>query len=440
MPRVDWRSLRVRLFAWLCGVALAVVGTTWFLHGSLLNELARDFLGDRLRQEAEHTLRRLSQEGSSALSWLETTSESYQLFHHLYALRLDDTITLSDPRWRDKLEPHLEGGMEGLFDVEWQERHLLVYRKTFTVDGQRGVLLIGEDFSQVEKGLATLHWWVASIAGFVLLMLVLLNLIAVNRGLRPLTQLHHQLHELQWGRRARLHLDAPSELDDLVGQLNQFLDDQDRRLKRSRESVANLSHALKTPLAAVTQVLRGSRPIDDRRRHKMLKRLEDIHAQLDAELRRARFAAGAYAGQISVVRRETEQLIDMFATLYPEMHFHLDIELGTAVSVPVERQDFMEMLGIVLDNAGKWATHEVVCRLAMTGTVLHVAVEDDGPGVQMEKLEQLGQRGVRLDEGVPGHGLGLSILRQLVQQYHGDVQFQASTLGGLRVVITLPAV
>ncbi|WP_240455643.1 sensor histidine kinase [Halomonas faecis] len=438
MPRVDWRSLRFRLFTWLCGVAVVVVGVTWLLHGSLLSDLAREFLGERLRQEAEYTLRRLQEEGPSALAWLEATSETYQLFHHLYAVRLNGIVTVSDPLWREQLEPYLSSGGDSLFDVEWRGRQLLVYREVFAFDGQRGVLLIGEDFSQVESGLATLHWWVAGIAGVVLLLLVTLNLIAVSRGLRPLTQLHDQLHELQWGRRDRIQLDAPSELDDLVVQLNQFLDDQDRRLARSRESVANLSHGLKTPLAAVTQVLRGSRPIDDKRRQKMLKRLEDIYAQLESELRRSRFATGAYAGQVTIVRREAEQLIDMFDTLYPETCFQLDADLGMAVSVPVERQDFMEMLGVVLDNAGKWATEEVHCRLAVSGTALSVTVEDDGPGVGADKLEQLGQRGVRLDEGVPGHGLGLSILGELVHACNGSVDFQHSPLGGLKVVTIFP--
>lgn len=437
MPRIDRRSLRVRLFTGLCGVALAVVGVTWLLHGSLLNQLAYDFLGDRLRQEAEHSLQRLGRDGESALQWLESTSETYQIFHHLYALRLNGTVTVSDPLWRIPLEPYLEEDGERLFDVEWQGQRLLVYRETFSLDGQHGVLLIGEDFSQVEAALTTLHWWVAGIAGVVLLLLLLLNLIAVNRGLRPLTQLHDQLHELQWGRRERIQLDAPSELDDLVAQLNQFLDDQDWRLKRSRESVANLSHGLKTPLAAVTQVLRGSRPIDDKRRQKMLKRLEDIHAQLESELRRSRFA-GTHAGQVTLLHREAEQLIDLFSTLHPDTRFALETDLPATAKVRVERQDFMEMLGIVLDNAGKWAAGKARCHLQMTDSVLRIVVEDDGPGVPAAQLGELGKRGMRLDEGVAGHGLGLSILDQLIRQCGGSLEFWPSPLGGLKVVMTLP--
>ncbi|MFC3282322.1 ATP-binding protein [Litchfieldella rifensis] len=436
MFRIDRRSLRFRLLTWLGGVALIVVGITWLLHGILLHDLARDFLGDRLRQEAEHTLQQLRQNGSSVPSSLDATSQASVVFHHLYMLRLNGEITTSNPHWLDRLAPHLEGETDTLVHVEWQDRHLLVYRKAFSFDGRSGVLLIGEDFAQVEAGLATLHWWVGGIAGLLLMLLIVLNLIAVNGGLRPLSRLQRQLDELQSGGRERLRLDAPSELDNLVEQLNRFLDDQDKRLKRSRESVANLSHALKTPLAAVTQVLRGSRPIDDERRFKMLTRLEDMHSQLDAELRRSRIA-GPYTGQRTVIRREAEQLIDMFGALYPDKRFHLEVIPAAEVSVGIERQDFTEMLGNVLDNAGKWAKREVHCRLELA-TVLTVTVEDDGPGVPAEDVARLGQRGIRLDEGRPGHGLGLSILRQLVDQYAGSLRFHTAASGGLRVVITLP--
>ncbi|WP_192034655.1 ATP-binding protein [Halomonas sp. YLGW01] len=434
---VDRRSLRFRLFLWLGGVAFIAVAITWLLHGILLRELARDFLGDRLRQEAHYTLQRLHQEQSQVKPWLDSASLTSQMFHHLYVLRLDDTVSTSHPGWLSTLAPYLEGVDDTLLEVRRQERHLLLYREVFTLeDGTSGTLLIGEDFAEVEAGLTTLHWWVGGIAGLVLLLLITLNLVAVNAGLSPLARLQRQLDELREGYRERLRLDTPSELDGLVGQLNRFMDEQEKRLQRSRVAVANLSHALKTPLAAVTQVLRGSRPIDGERRLKLLARLEDMQAQLDAELRSSRIA-GPYAGQLTCIRQEAERLIEMFATLHPDKRFHLDGPQDDRATVSVERQDFTEMLGIVLDNAGKWAQRDVHCRLSVT-TTLKLVIEDDGPGVARADLAQLGRRGLRLDEGRPGHGLGLSILRQLVEQYGGHVTFAAAVAGGLAVTIVLP--
>ena len=312
----------------------------------------------------------------------------------------------------------------------------MVYRRSFTLEEDRGVLLVGEDFSQVEAGLHELHWWVAAIAAVLLLLLVMLNILAVNRGLIPLSRLRDQLGELRTGDRDRLSLEVPSELDSLVIQLNRFMDEIDSRLQRSRDSVANLSHALKTPLAAVTQVLQGARPIDDVRRKKLVQRLEEIHAQLDAELRRSRIA-GPNAGRMSDLRRDCTRLIDMFRGLYPNIDFTMRLPEEIEKRVPIESQDFSEMLGIVLDNAGKWASSRVDCRIVIDDG-LRITVEDDGPGIAADDLPRLGQRGRRLDERHPGYGLGLSILGQLMTRYTGEVSYRVSALGGLCVEMEVP--
>nr|WP_298379442.1 ATP-binding protein [uncultured Halomonas sp.] len=432
----DRRSLRFNLLTRLGLVALVIVGVTWFLHGILLRDLAWEFLGDRLRQEARYTLDRVERLEGAPGQWLETDSPTREVFHHLYVLRVGDRTYSSHPDWLAPLDSYLDGADDRLFEVQWQGRQLLVYRDSFELNGTPGVLLVGEDFAQVEDGLGALHWWVGGIAGLVLVLLILMNLLAVNRSLRPLARLQHQLTEFQTGQRERLDLDCPSELDDLIIQLNHFMDELQRRLQRSREAVANLSHTLQTPLAAVTQVLRGRRSIDDRRRQRMLERLEAMQAQLSSELRRARFA-GPGSAQHSVVAREACTLVEMMRTLYPDKRFELDLELPPEYSVAVERQDLNEMLGIVLDNAGKWAREHVVCRIRQDQSLIF-EIEDDGPGVQAAALSQLGERGKRLDESTPGYGLGLAILKQIVAQYRGEVTFSTSHMGGLYVRIVLP--
>ena len=437
MLHIDRRSLRFRLLAWLGGVALFVVVTTWLLHGILLQNLARDFLGERLQREADHAVTQLEQGEAAVPAALDSVSQGYQVFHHLYVLRFNGSVSASDPQWQQQLAPLLDESGDALIDVNRGEQHMLVYRRHFEWQGTQGVLLVGEDFSQVEEGLATLHWWVGGIASVLLGMLIILNMLAVNRGLKPLWQLRQQLEALRAGKRDRLSLIAPSELDELVDQLNWFMDDIDLRLKRSRESVANLSHALKTPLAAVTQVLRGNRPIDETRRHKLLSRIEDINAQLDAELRRSRIA-GPNAGRMANVMRDSSRLIEMFRSLYPERIFNLAHSAGEKDQVPIEAHDFSEILGIMLDNAGKWASRRVHCDIAVAVTTITLTIDDDGLGVAEEDLSRLGGRGTRLDERLPGYGLGLSILAQLISRYSGYAHYERSPLGGLRVTIALP--
>lgn len=437
MFRINRRSLRFRLLAWLGGVALVAVSVTWVLHGFLLQNLARDFLGGRLQREAEHAILQLKQDRVGVPATLDSVSRGYQVFHHLYVLRVNGTLSASDSHWQRTLDPLLDESSDALLEVTRGEHHLLVYRRHFEWQGNTGVLLIGEDFSRVEAGLATLHWWVGAIAASLLVLLVTLNMLAVNRGLTPLWQLRKQLEALQKGERQRLSLTAPAELDALVAQLNRFMDDIDLRLERSRDSVANLSHAMKTPLAAVTQVLRGGRPIDDDRRHKLLMRIEDINAQLDAELRRSRIA-GPNAGRMANITHDSTRLIDMFRCLYPAKQFSLIKKAETKDYIPIEAYDFSEILGIVLDNAGKWAAESVTLEITTADNRLVFTFDDDGPGVSDANLSRLGHRGTRLDESHPGYGLGLSILTQLVAHYSGQSRFTHSPLGGLRVEVALP--
>ncbi|WP_250148214.1 sensor histidine kinase [Halomonas jincaotanensis] len=434
--RVDRRSLRIRLLVWLIGFAALAAGASWLFHDRLHNDLARDFLRERLRSEANHAIDQLQKDWLSAPALMTSSSQIYLIFHHLYVLRLGDTIIASEGRWQDALASLLEEEQEALVEVRDDEYHLLVYRQPFMLNGETGVLLVADDFSHVEAGLFKRHWWVSVIAAGLMLLLVILNLLAVNLGLVPLSRLRDQLVQLQSGKRDRLSLDVPSELDSLVNQLNRLIDEIDDRLRRSRESTANLSHALKTPLTAVIQVLRGTRPIDDERRRKLVQRLEAMHAQLDAELRRTRIA-GPNAGRMSQLDQDCGRLLEMFRGLYPEKWFCLTLPTVKSNRVPIESQDLSEMLGIVLDNAGKWASRQVNCTISLD-KALRITVEDDGPGVAEDELPHLGQRGRRLDERHPGYGLGLSILRQLVTRYGGQVAFDTGKLDGLRVNIAIP--
>ena len=99
-----------------------------------------------------------------------------------------------------------------------------------------------------------------------------------------------------------------------------------------------------------------------------------------------------------------------------------------------------EILGNVLDNAGKWARSRAEVLVRRRGDFAEIIVDDDGPGLPPESYEHVFGLGERLDERTPGHGLGLSIVRDLVGLYEGRVTLDVATLGGLRVILTFPAI
>jgi len=430
--RPDRRSLRLRLLGGLGVAALLVAGGTWMLHGLLLDRLAQDFLADRLQQEADFVMRRLRVGGPESLP-LPPDADPAETFHHFYLLRVGERVFGTHDELLPQLSPLIEGHPEGAELVQWRDHRLLLWRVRFTLDGEPATLTVGEDFGGIEQGLSRLHRWIGAVAVTLLLLLLLLNLVAVNRALRPFGRLSMQLVELQRGERRRLDIETVSELEAPIAQLNTFLDEQERRQQRSRESLANLSHAIRTPLTAVMQALRSKRTLDDKRRTRILERLDDIDEKLESELRRSRIA-GRSTGQQHTGMVEVTSMLEMFRILYPSRTFALHRPEITDYRLPLERQDGMEMLGIVLDNAGKWAHGRV--ELTLLAAPCRLILEDDGPGVADDRLAQLGRRGLRLDEQYRGHGLGLSILAQLAERYGGRVTYARARLGGLRVEIT----
>src|SRR5690554_5305446 len=256
--------------------------------------------------------------------------------------------------------------------------------------------------------------------------------------MRPVVSLKIALKGLQSGEIARINTQAPEEFQPLVQQLNQLLDSLDQRLEHSREALANLSHSVKTPIAALRQILEDTdRPLDNSLRLEMASRLADLDKQLEAEMRRSRFA-GPQIGKSTYPIKQARDLLWMLGRLYTDKSFELSTSLAEETRWPIEEHDLNEIIGNLLDNAGKWSNKVVELSLEQSQGLATISVTDDGLGVPNAEKEQLGQRGLRLDEQTPGHGLGLAIVSDIVSRYNGQLSFLNSPQGGLKVVISLP--
>jgi len=217
-----------------------------------------------------------------------------------------------------------------------------------------------------------------------------------------------------------------------------LLDSLDQRLERSRDALANLSHSVKTPIAAVRQILEDTnRPLSNDLRLQMTARLNDIDKQLEAEMRRSRFA-GPQVGKSAYPLKQARDLLWMLGRLYPEKSFELSSSLPEDARWPIEEHDLNEIMGNLLDNAGKWSERCVELSLVQHSGNLQIGVSDDGPGVIETEIGKLGQRGLRLDEQTPGHGLGLAIVREIVERYGGSLHFSRAKEHGLCVTVDVP--
>jgi len=259
----------------------------------------------------------------------------------------------------------------------------------------------------------------------------------VTLGFQPLVQTRQELERVQHGERQALSGDVPEEVRPLVAEVNHLLSLFSERLQRSRHAVGNLAHALKGPLG----VLHG---LAGRSTAEVAAEIEQqsghIQRLLERELKRARLAGSGVPGQRFDPARELPVLVALLEKIHAAREVRFDCQAPAGVGYAFDRDDMLELVGNLLDNAGKWADEQVRCRFGGGDGRLQVTVEDDGPGCPDEELQALTGRGVRIDEGRPGHGLGLAIVQDIVGQYRGRLAFGHSPdLGGLRVVVELEA-
>lgn len=274
--------------------------------------------------------------------------------------------------------------------------------------------------------------------GILTLGLVLAVLMQVWVGLSPLTRLRTQLARVRAGETARIDGEFPSEVQPLVEDFNTVLRTNAEMLERARTQAGNLAHALKTPLAVMANAAAGN---DAQLPRLVDEQISVARRQVDYHLAHARAAASVrVSGLRSPVRPVLSGLVRVMQRVYASRELIFDIQqVPDELAFKGEEQDFQEMLGNVLDNACKWAIAQVrVCATIDSG-MLRLAVEDDGAGLAPERVEAVFRRGVRADERAAGSGLGLAIVRDLARLYGGDATIEDSDLGGVRLVLMLPA-
>lgn len=411
----------------------------WLVHGLLLDRMAREFVESRLKDEVaflEHQIR----DSNGRLDALQTGDYFQDVFHHAFAIHSPTKTLISPDAWAPLLMPLIDADQDGTLrvhdaDTPGAPSDILAYRKLFRVDATPIVVIVSEDLGALKRSQAELHAWTAIVSILLILLLVAVIWFGINWSMRPVVTLKAALKRLQDGEISRIDVQAPEEFHPLVQQLNQLLDSLDQRLERSRDALANLSHSVKTPIAAVRQILADSdRPLTSELRQQMAARLDDINKQLEGEMRRSRFA-GPQVGKSAYPVKQARDLLWMLGRLYTEKSFELSSSLPEESRWPIEEHDLNEILGNLLDNAGKWSTRCVELSLEQSGALMRIVVTDDGPGVDEKQMTNLGQRGLRLDEQTPGHGLGLAIVRDIVARYGGKIGFSTGSSGGLRVTV-----
>jgi signal transduction histidine kinase len=354
-------------------------------------------------------------------------------------------IDIDGQRWRSRslwdnpLPPPEYAGLQSHLSDGPGDQKVLTFRADYRRLGQTISITVAQDYSPLLEQFNKVRWFGIGLGLVALGALLISQRLAVRRALRPLEQVRQQVAQLQKGRRSELDSTVPEELDALVGQINRLLAHTEDNLKRSRVALGNLGHALKTPLAVLFSLAnRREWAQHPALQSTMIEQLRQIEERLARDLGRARLAGEALPKTHFVCDDELPALLDTLRMVHGH-NLELHRKSDTDLRLPWDREDMLELIGNLLDNACKWASNRVDLVISRTDGGYDITIDDDGPGIAEEARSQVLARGIRLDEQTAGHGLGLGIVRDIVENVSGKLSLENAPMGGLRVRVRLPA-
>jgi signal transduction histidine kinase len=306
--------------------------------------------------------------------------------------------------------------------------------------GGPALFVVGVDEAQLEAVLADFRTPLFGALAAVALGLCLAAMAQVAFGLRPLARMRAALAEVRSGRAQALPEDFPGEVQPLVSDLNEVLGANRDMLQRARAQAGNLAHALRTPLSILAaEAERLAAEGSPQAAEAILQETRAMRRQIDHQIARARAAAHrTVAGPRVAAAPLAGEVLSAIARLHAGRGLAFANDVPAELEVACDPDDLQEILANLLDNAAKWARSEVRIRARAVGGQAEFAVEDDGPGIPPDQRRAVFDLGARLDERPAGAGLGLTIVRDLVDLYDGAVELGSSPLGGLEATVRLP--
>lgn len=437
-------SLHTRLQFGLTLSLMLLMALLWWAGSLAVRELGEDLIESRLEHDAEALLAAMEfrRQDKIEIDWKHINPIYQQPFsgHYYIVLAPDGNQISSRSLWDHKLPAtqQARGESRRWYTKGPSDQRLLVWSKGYDKQGQAITLSVAEDITPIEEHLSLFQWTFAALSLAALFILLAVQRQVITRALKSLDQIRTEMQQLEKGDIATLSEDVPSELAPMVQEFNRLLELLAQRLERSRNALGNLAHALKAPLNLLTQY-QDSKELDEHAvlRNNMGLQTQRIQHLMERELKRARLAGTGSPGQRFNPRKELPALLTVLKQVY--QHKELNIQWDVSDETPDfgDREDMLELLGNLLDNACKWAAHHIYCNISGSDAI-NIRIEDDGPGRSEQELEQMTQRGVRLDETVDGHGLGLAITTDIVKLYGGNIHFDNSkNLGGLMVIVDI---
>jgi len=334
--------------------------------------------------------------------------------------------------------PHRDRGVHSYDSRQFPDERLRVVERDVKLPGSdvRWRFQVAQSRNGLDAQISVLRRTLVRSFALLAVGLIVLAGLQTFYGLRPLRKVRDEIARMRAGQSSRVSDAMPDEVQPMVEELNALIEHNERQAEEARRHAGNLAHALKTPL---TVIMNAATANADDLGDTVVREARTMRRQVDHHLARAR-AVGrrGSAHSRADVWPSVQSVERAVARLY--RHVRIDVDGPRDLAVHVERQDLDEMLGNLIENAAKYGGGSVFVTVGAQAGFVEFLIEDDGLGIPEEQRVRIFDRGVRLDTGKPGTGLGMAIVRDVAEIYEGTVGLEESEdLGGLMVRLRLPA-
>lgn len=293
------------------------------------------------------------------------------------------------------------------------------------------------EFRELVKGFRDqLYVWL----GGALLVLLGMLWLGLGWGFRSMRGLRAELDQIEAGDRERLSDDHPDEMLRLTGSLNRLLDSERAQRERYRNSLGDLAHSLKTPLAVLQGVSENlaSQPQNREQMQVLQTQIERMSQQIGYQLQRATLRKSGLVRHRAALDPLLDTIGGALDKVYRDKRVQLERDIPSGFALPLEKGALLEMLGNLLENAYRLCLTRVKVSARKNGRWFELCIEDDGPGVPVSQRERILKRGERLDTQHPGQGIGTAVVKDIIDSYDGELELDDSELGGACFRIRLP--
>ena len=432
---------------WLLTLLLLLLPLLWLADYGV-RQLTTHTVLSRLQHDADGLIAALTQDAQG--HWQVDDSRLGTLYQrvysgHYFAIRDQQGTDLRSRSLWDKEPPAIQlasgvtqhwqqPGIQGdQLDEQWLSR-----AQGIRVDNHDFTLWVAEDIAPLHNELSQYRLAALALVICAMLLLMLIQRRQLSRAFTRLEPLQQQLRELRFGERDGLNAAAghyPQEVQPLTEEIDRLLSLLQQRVSRSRNALGNLAHEMKRPLQQLQLLAEQLDPQHQQQQREALQRLRQL---VERELKRARIVGMSSPGRQTRLSEDLPPLLQVLQQLYPQASIRAQFDHSAVL--PQDRDDMLELLGNLLDNACKYAAGEILLSVRHDDKEWLISVCDQGPGIAAEARQQLLLRGTRLDESGPqGSGLGLAMVSDIVASYSGSLQLRANQPQGLCVIVTLPA-